>query len=82
MRTQLAEVYVPGGEREQALALFQKTLGPAAAWNNLGYILMTQGKKEQAEKAFRQALDLNPRFYANAKENLEKLQRREETTVE
>ena len=76
-RNNLAVVYVLNGQSDQALSLFEKTLGPAAAWNNLGYILMTQGKKEQAEKAFRRALELNPRFYAAAKDNLEKLQRRE-----
>ncbi len=81
-RNNLAVVYVLTSQSDQALSLFEKTLGPAAAWNNLGYILMTQGKKEQAEKAFRRALELNPRFYAAAKDNLEKLQRREKSSVE
>ena len=34
---------------------------------------MTQGNWDQAEKAFKMALAINPTFYAKAQENLERL---------
>ena len=61
---------------EKALKLFEKSIGKAAAYNNLGYIYMTKGEFEKAEKAFQQALQLNPRLYLRAKDNLTYLQKR------
>jgi hypothetical protein len=36
---------------------------------------MTRGKWDEAEKAFKRALDLKPVFYVRAHENLERLKR-------
>jgi tetratricopeptide (TPR) repeat protein len=36
---------------------------------------MSQGEWDKAEKAFKHALDLNPRFYLRAQENLDRLNR-------
>jgi Flp pilus assembly protein TadD len=76
-RNNLAVAHVLNGEAEKGLDLFRGTVGEAAGWNNIGYIYMTMGKLELAEKAFRRALDLNPRFYSLAKRNLEKLNQQE-----
>jgi tetratricopeptide (TPR) repeat protein len=72
-KNNLGAAYLLNNQTDEALKLFQDTVGQAAAYNNLGYILMTQGNLEQAEKAFKKALQLNPSFYVRAQENLEQL---------
>jgi Flp pilus assembly protein TadD len=71
----LGAAYALNGNEEKALQIFEKTIGKAAAYNNLGYIYMTQGEWDKAEKSFRHALELNPRFYTRAQENLDRLNR-------
>lgn len=75
MQNNLAVAYALNGQDEKALRLFEKTVGKASAYNNLGYIHMTQGNWDLAEKSFRHALDLNPTFYARAQDNLDRLNR-------
>jgi Flp pilus assembly protein TadD len=75
MRNNLAAAYVLNGQDENALRLFEKTVGRASAYNNIGYIHMTQGNWDRAEKAFKQALELNPTYYARAQDNLDRLYR-------
>jgi Flp pilus assembly protein TadD len=75
MRNNLAAAYVLNGQDENALRLFEKTVGRASAYNNIGYIHMTQGNYDRAEKAFKQALELNPTYYARAQDNLDRLYR-------
>jgi Flp pilus assembly protein TadD len=70
----LAMALALAGEEQQALALYGKTVGEAAAWNNLGYLYMTQGRHDDAERALRRAIDVNPRYYRKAKENLDRLE--------
>jgi len=70
----LAMAFALYGQTDQALKLFSKTVGEAAAWNNLGYIFMTQGKFNEAEKALNKAIELNPKFYERAQENLDRLE--------
>lgn len=76
-RTQnnLGAAYALYGDEEIALQIFEKGVGKAAAYNNIGYIYMTRGQWDKAEKAFKHALDLNPRFYSRAQENLDRLNR-------
>ncbi len=69
----LASAYALSGQAEKALEIFGKSQGKAAAWNNLGYIYMTQKKFDLAEKAFNRALQSSPRFYVRAQQNLEHL---------
>lgn len=69
----LAMAYALYGQEAQALKLFTKTVGEAAAWNNLGYLYTTQGHYEDAERALRKALELNPKYYERAQENLDRL---------
>ena len=76
----LAAAYLLNKQTDEALKLFQNTVGLAAAYNNLGYILMTRGDWQQAEKAFKKALQLNPSFYVRAQENLEHLEHLHSTT--
>jgi Tfp pilus assembly protein PilF len=45
---------------EEALSTFGKAVGPAEAQANLGFVYMTQGKHEEALKAYQDALVLDP----------------------
>jgi len=44
----------------EALEAFQHAVSPAEAQSNLGFILATQGKRDEAKQAYRQALALQP----------------------
>jgi len=70
----LAMAFALYGQQDQALKLFTKTIGIPAAWNNLGYIYMTQGKFDEAEIALNKAIELNPKFYERAQVNLDRLE--------
>ncbi len=48
------------GRTPEALEAFGKVVGPAEAQANLGFVLLTQGKREDACAAYRQALTLDP----------------------
>jgi Flp pilus assembly protein TadD len=74
-KNNMATAYLLNNEKEKALALYEGSVGKAAAYNNLGYIYMTQGNWDQAEKAFKMALATNPVFYTKAQQNLERLNR-------
>jgi Flp pilus assembly protein TadD len=75
IRNNLATAYVMLGDEASALDLFTETIGKAGAYNNLGYLYMTQGRLEDAERTLRMALELNPRFYKRAQENLDRVER-------
>jgi Flp pilus assembly protein TadD len=79
IKNNLAMAFALHGSEDQALRLFRETVGEAAAWNNLGYLYMTRQRYDDAERALRKALDLNPRFYQKAQENLERLNRLRQT---
>jgi len=74
IRNNLASAYLLNGDKGNALKLFKGTVGEAEAYNNIGYLLMTQGDFDEAEQALNKALQLNPRHYVRAQENLERLQ--------
>lgn len=71
----LAMAFALYGQEDQAMKLFAKTVGEAAAWNNLGYLYMTKERFDDAERALHKAMELNPKFYARAQENLDRLER-------
>jgi Tfp pilus assembly protein PilF len=60
------------GRYEEALEIFKKSGDEAAAYNNLGYVFMIEGKNKEAIEAFEKALEIKPRFYTKAYENLKK----------
>lgn len=74
IRNNLAMTLALQGKENQAIRLFTETVGAPAAWNNLGYLYMTQGRYDDAERALRKALELHPKFYPRAQENLDRLQ--------
>lgn len=75
IRNNLAMAFALQGSEDQAMRLFRETVGEAAAWNNLGYLYMTRKRYDDAERALKKAMELNPKFYARAQENLDRLNR-------
>lgn len=75
IKNNLAMAFALQGSEEQALRLFGETLGEAAAWNNIGYFHMTQKRYDDAERALHKALEINPKYYTKAQENLDRLQK-------
>jgi Flp pilus assembly protein TadD len=69
----LATAYLLKGDKGKALQIFRQTVGEAEAYNNIGYLYMTQSRWDEAESAFRKALELSPRYYVRAGANLERL---------
>jgi tetratricopeptide (TPR) repeat protein len=57
---------------EEALQAFIKSGSEAQAFNNLGCILLDSGKLDKAIVCFEKAIELDPKFYAIAGENLTK----------
>ena len=74
IKNNLASAYLLNGDKEQALDIFKATVGEAGAYNNVGYLLMTQRHFDEAEQAFKKAMQINPSYYVRAQENLDKLQ--------
>lgn len=58
---------------DEAFSVFKKSLGEAPAYNNLGCIYMKLGKREEAIRCFEKAIEVNPRFYQKASDNLKKM---------
>lgn len=73
-RNNLATAYALNGNDKKALQVFESVLGKASGYNNIGYLYMTQGQWDKAEKAFKTALEMSPRFYVRAQQNLDRLQ--------
>jgi len=61
------------GQDDQALRYFTDSADQAGAYNNLGCFYMMGGELDKAEAAFRRAMELNPRYYVRAQENLARL---------
>ncbi len=74
IKNNLASAYLLSGDQGSALKLFKVTLGEAEAYNNIGYLLMTQGLFDESEQALRKSLQLSPSHYVRAQENLDRLQ--------
>ena len=69
----LAAAYLLKGDKTKALQIFRQSVGEAEAYNNIGYLYMSQSRWDEAENAFRKALELSPRYYVRAGANLERL---------
>lgn len=75
IRNNLAMAFALQGSEDQALRLFRETVGEAAAWNNLGYLYMTGKRYDEAERALTKAVELSPKYYPRAQENLDRLRK-------
>jgi len=58
------------GHPNEALEAFRAAGNDARALNNLGYALYLKGEVARAQSLFEKALDLSPRYYETAGENL------------
>ena len=73
LKNNLAMAYALNGDEPKALRLFTETVGEAGAYNNLGYLYLTINRLDDAERTLNKALELNPRFYERAQENLDRV---------
>jgi tetratricopeptide (TPR) repeat protein len=62
IRTQYAQTLARAGNFDQSLAQFTQAVGEPAAYYNLGLILHEQGRDEEAEAQFVEALTRNPKL--------------------
>jgi tetratricopeptide (TPR) repeat protein len=60
------------GRYEEALEAFKKGGGEARAHNNLGTVYLKQGKVNEARQHFKKAIEISPKYYVTAGENLKK----------
>ncbi|MDP2267776.1 MAG: tetratricopeptide repeat protein, partial [Deltaproteobacteria bacterium] len=58
------------GRYEESLNAFQKAGDKASAYNNLGCVYLAQKKYQQALTAFQKAIEINPKHYEKARENI------------
>jgi len=63
------------GRYQEALVAFRKGGNEARAHNNLGCIYLEQGKFGEAIDSFSKAVEINPKFYTKASDNLQKARR-------
>lgn len=70
MQNNLAAAYAFNKQTDKAFKLFLKTGSEATASNDLGYLHMVMGMDDEAKDFFEKALELHPRHYVRAKENL------------
>jgi tetratricopeptide (TPR) repeat protein len=61
------------GDDQAALAAFRRVMNEADAYNDLGYIHMTQGDVDGAYELFEKAIATSPTFHVKANENLRRL---------
>lgn len=59
---------------EEAISAFEQIGKPAEASNDVGYVCMVEGKLDVAEQFFRSAIEQSPAHYANAWDNLNRVQ--------
>lgn len=71
----LGQLYTRHGRYDQAFDSFSRAMDQAAAYNAVGYICMSEGQYQCAEKFFRQAARTSPSYHVAANENLEQLRR-------
>lgn len=81
-RNNLAAAYILNDQRDKGRRLFDSELGEAAAYNNIGYLMMLQQRWDEAEMALNKAIELNPVFYARARNNLDQLQEKRRQHLE
>ncbi|WFS63207.1 tetratricopeptide repeat protein [Pseudodesulfovibrio thermohalotolerans] len=60
------------GRLDEAIESFKYAGGEAKANNNLGYVLLTENQPGKAVPYFEKALELSPRYYVKAADNLKR----------
>jgi len=60
------------GRFQEAFEAFKRGRDEATAYNNIGYLYLTAGKYDEAIKSFEKAVEINPKFYVRAHENMKK----------
>jgi tetratricopeptide (TPR) repeat protein len=68
----LGLAFAQSEEYDRALEAFKKGGDLSTAYNNLGCVLLSQGKSQQATRYFEKAIAVDPSFYAKAHDNLER----------
>lgn len=61
------------GQERAALEAFRRVMDEADAYNDLGYIYMTQGEIDRAHELFEKAIFVSPTYHELANENLRHL---------
>lgn len=61
------------GQERAALEAFRRVMDEADAYNDLGYIYMTQGDIDRAHELFEKAIFVSPTYHELANENLRRL---------
>jgi Flp pilus assembly protein TadD len=61
------------GKELEALGTFKKTLDEAAAYNNMGYIYMLDGKYAEADAYLQRAISSSPTYHVQANLNMQRL---------
>jgi Flp pilus assembly protein TadD len=69
----LGLVLARSGRFAEALDAFMKATDSAKAYNNLGCIYLENGEYRKATQAFEKAIEVSPKFYTQANENLKKI---------
>jgi len=60
------------GRLDEALESFKYAGGEAKAYNNLGYVLLTDNQPGKAVPYFEKALEISPNYYVKAADNLKR----------
>jgi tetratricopeptide (TPR) repeat protein len=59
------------GRYKEAFEMFSRGKDEAGAYNNMGYLYLTEQKYGEAKQALEKAIELKPSFYAKAYENMD-----------
>lgn len=69
----MALVHARNGDTDAAFEAFRQTLDEASAYNDLGYIYMLDGRFDEAQQFFQEAISASPTYHALAHANLNQL---------
>ena len=69
----LALIYTRKGRYAEAVEALSKTEDVAKAYNDVGYVSLVDGRLDEAEGLFEEAMRLSPTFYVMASENAERV---------
>ncbi|MFT4569212.1 MAG: Flp pilus assembly protein TadD [Hyphomicrobiaceae bacterium] len=71
----LARAYAKSRRYHDALDAYRRAEGPAEAYNYLGELFLADGRMAKARACFEEAIEMSPRYYETANENLMRLRR-------